>query len=340
MTDVRPVAPVPAREQLEHLLGGIATTQSICAAAKLGIADLLADGPRPAQELAATAGADPSALYRLLRALASLGVFTETEPGTFALTPMAERLRADAPDSLRAAAIFTGDVAAPCWVELMHSLRTGEPAYERVFGLPIFEHFEADPDAAATFDRSQAQGGRALHAAVAAACEFGAGETIVDLGGGNGSLMAAIVQRHPEVNAVIFDVPHVVERARAAPDPVLGDRCDYIGGSFFEAVPPGGDSYLLSRVIHDWDDDDTVSIFAACRRAMRDDARLLLIERIVPPGNAPHPSKFMDLNMLLFTGGRERTEDEYGALFQRAGLRLRRIIGTGSAVSVLEAVPG
>jgi hypothetical protein len=139
---------------------------------------------------------------------------------------------------------------------------------------------------------------------------------------------------------VIFDVPHVVDRARSAPHPVLAGRCDYVGGSFFDAVPPGADTYLLSRVIHDWDDDDTVAIFTTCRRAMRDDARLLLIERIVPPGNAPHASKFMDLNMLLITGGRERTEDQYRALFERSGLRLDRVIGTGSAVSVMEAVPG
>jgi hypothetical protein len=326
--------------QLEQMLSGIATAQSIYAAAKLGIADLLADGPLTAEELARLAGVDASSLYRLLRALASLGVFTETAPATFALTSTAERLKTDVPDSLRALAIFTGEIGARCWGELMHSLRTGEPTVESVLGMPIFEYFEAHPDDAAVFDRSQAQGGLALHAAVATSCDFDAIDTIVDLGGGNGSLVAAILKRHPDIRAVIFDLPHVIERARAAAQPSSSTRCEYVGGSFFDSVPPGADAYLLSRALHDWDDDDAVTILTNCRRAMRGDARLLVIERLVPPGNEPHDSKFMDLNMLVMTGGRERTEHEYRALFERSGLRLDRIIDTGSAVSVLEVIPG
>jgi hypothetical protein len=325
--------------QLEQMLGGTATTQSIYAAAKLGIADLLADGPRTVEEMARAAGVDAPSLNRLLRALASVGVFAETAPATFALTRMAEPLRTDAPDSLRAWAILTGEIGGRCWGELMHSLRTGEPVFESVFGMPIFEYLEAHPDDAALFDRSQAQGGLALHAAVATSCDLDAIDTIVDLGGGNGSLVAAILERHPHIGAVIFDLPHVIERARAAAHPTVSDRCDYIGGSFFDSVPSGADAYLLSRVLHDWDDDRATTILTNCRRAMRRDSRLLVIERVVPPGNEPHDSKFMDLNMLVITGGRERTEHEYRALFARSGLRLDRIIDTGSAVSVLEVVP-
>lgn len=317
---------------IEQLLGGHAATMSLCAAAQLGIADRLASGPLGAGELAASAGVDASALYRLLRALASLGVFTEPEPGTFALTPAAERLRTGAPDSLLDAVRFTSEVSIPAWGELMHSLETGEPAFERVFGAPVFDYLQTHPDAAATFDHSQAQGGRALHAAVAAACDFAAGETIVDIGGGTGALVAAVLERNPEVLATIFDLPHVVERARAAPS----RGCDHVAGSFFDAVPPGADTYLISRVIHDWDDADATAILANCRRAMRGDARLLVVERIVPPGDEPHASKLMDLNMLVIAGGRERTTAEYRALLTDAGLRLARIIDTGTAVSVLE----
>jgi O-methyltransferase domain len=327
-----------AAGQLEQMLAGIATTQSIYAVAKLRIADLLADGPRTTEELASLAAVDPLSLYRLLRALASVGVFAEIAPATFALTSIAERLKTDAPDSLRAWAIFTSEIVVPCWGELMRSLRTGHPAFESIFGRSVFEHLEAHPDDAAVFDHHQAQGGLALHAAVAAAYDFGAIRTIVDVGGGNGSLAAAILERHPGVRAVIFDLPHVIERARAAAHPTPNSRCDYIGGSFFDSVPPGADAYVLSRVLHDWDDDRAATILTNCRRAMRADARLLVIERIVPPGNEPHESKFMDLNMLIITGGRERTEPEYRALFERSGLRLAQITATRSEVSVLEVI--
>ena len=334
---------VPAQRatgQLEQMLAGVATTYSIYAAAKLGIADLLTDGPRTTEELASLAAVDPPSLYRLLRALASVGVFTEIAPATFALTSIAERLKTDAPDSLRAWAIFTGEIAVRCWGELMHSLRTGHTAFESVFGRSVFEHLEAHPDDAAVFDDHQAQGGLALHAAVAAAYDFGAIHTIVDVGGGNGSLVAAILKRHPGVRAAIFDLPHVIERARAAADPTLNSRCDYVAGSFFDTIPPGADAYMLSRVLHDWDDDRAATILANCRRAMHAGARLLVIERLVPHGNEPHESKFMDLNMLIITGGRERTEHEYRALFERSGLQLDQITATRSEVSVLQVICG
>jgi O-methyltransferase domain len=334
-------APVQhAAGQLEQMLAGVATTHSIYAVAKLGIADLLTDGPRTTQELASLAAVDPPSLYRLLRALASVGVFTETAPATFALTSIAERLRTDAPDSLRAWAIYTGEIAVRCWGELMHSLQTGHPAFESVFGRSVFDHLEAHPDAAAVFDRHQAQGGLALHAAAATAYDFDAIRTIVDVGGGNGSLVAAILKRHPDIRAAIFDLPHVIERARAAAHPTLSGRCDYIGGSFFDSIPPGADAYVLSRVLHDWDDDRAAMILMNCRRAMHAGARLLVIERIVPLGNEPHESKFMDLNMLIVTGGRERTEHEYRALFERSGLRLDQITDTRSEASVLQVICG
>ena len=323
--------------QLERMFAGFAMTHSIYAAAKLGIADLLEAGPRTAEELAGLAGVHAPSLYRLLRALASVGVFAETAPATFALTPTAQRLRTGAPDSLRAWAIVTGEIIAPSWGGLMHSLQTGVPAFESVFGMPIFEYLEAHPEIAAEFDGHQAQGGRALHAAVARSLEFDASETIIDLGGGNGSLAAAILERHPELHAAIFDLPHLIERAQAAADPALNSRCKFIAGSFFEQVPPGADVYLLSRVLHDWDDDQVAAILSNCRRAMHADARLLVIERIVPPGDEPHESKFMDLNMLVIAGGRERSEPEYRALLERSGLQLDTVIDTGTAVSVLEA---
>ena len=325
--------------RLERLLGGFAMTHSIYAAAKLGIADLLDTGPRTAEELAGLAGVHAPSLHRLLRALASVGVFTETAPATFALTPTAERLRTGAPESLRAWAIVTGEIVARSFGELMHSLHTGQPAFESVFGMPIFEYLAGHPETAAAFDGHQAQGGRALHAAVARSLDFDANETIIDLGGGNGSLAAAILERHPELHAAIFDLPHLIGRAQATADAALNTRCEFIAGSFFDNVPPGADAYLLSRVLHDWDDHQAAAILANCRRAMRTDARLLVIERIVPPGDQPHESKFMDLNMLVIAGGRERTEPEYRALLERTGFQLDRVIDTGTAVSVLEATP-
>ena len=218
---------VPTRRavgQLEQMLAGVATTHSIYAVAKLGIADLLTDGPRTTEELASLAAVDPPSLYRLLRALASVGVFTEIAPATFALTSIAERLKTDAPDSLRAWAIVTGEITARCWGELMHSLRTGHPAFESVFGTSVFEHLEAHPDAAAVFDHHQAQGGLALHAAVAASYDFSAIQTIIDVGGGNGSLAAAILKRHPgdarvEERAVSM-VGNVI--------PMMGNLCDQL----------------------------------------------------------------------------------------------------------------
>jgi O-methyltransferase domain len=227
-----------AAGRLEQMLAGVATTHSIYAVAKLGIADLLAGGPRTTEEPASLAAVDSLSLYRLLRALASVGVFAEIAPATFALTSIAERLKTDAPDSLRAWAIFTGEIAVPCWGGLIHSLRTGHPAFESVFGRSVFEYLEAHPDTAAVFDHHQAQGGLALHAAVAAAYDFGAIGTIIDVGGGNGSLVAAILKRHPGVRATTFDLPHVIERARAAAHPTLNSRCNYIGGSFFDTIPP------------------------------------------------------------------------------------------------------
>jgi ubiquinone/menaquinone biosynthesis C-methylase UbiE len=325
--------------RLEQMLGGFAVTQSIYAAAKLGIADLLDAGPRTTEELAGLAGVHAPSLYRLLRALASVGVFTETAPATFALSPTAERLRTGSPNSLREWAIVIGELATRSFGELMHSLHTGQPAFGSVFGMPIFEYLEAHPETAAVFDGHQSQGGRALHAAVARSLDFDANETLVDLGGGNGSLAAAILERHPELRAVIFDLPHVIERAQATADTDPNSRCKFVAGSFFEHVPPGADAYLLSRVLHDWDDDQAASILDNCRRAMRDDARLLVIERVVPPGDEPHESKFMDLNMLVMAGGRERTEPEYRVLLERTGLQLDRVIDTGTAVSVLEATP-
>ena len=325
--------------QLEQLLGGFAITHSIYAAAKLGIADLLDDGPRTNRELARLAGVHAPSLYRLLRALASVGVFTETSPATFALTPAAQRLRTDAPDSLRAWAIVTGELVAPSWGGLMYSLQGGQPAFESVFAMPIFEYLEAHPETAALFDSHQAQGGRTLHAAVARSLDFEPDQTIIDVGGGNGSLTVAILEQHPELRTAIFDLPHVIERAQAAADPALHGRCEFLAGSFFEHVPPGADAYLLSRVLHDWDDDQAAAILDGCRRAMGTDARLLVIERIVPPGDQPHQSKFMDLNMLVVVGGRERSEPEYRALLERSGLQLDRVIDTGTAISVLEAIP-
>ena len=327
-------SPRPAAA-LRRLVNGYQVTQAIHVAAVLGLADLVADGPRPSDDLAAATGTHPEALYRLLRALASVGLFREEAERRFALTDLGAGLRADAPASLAGWAAFVGDPYHwQAWGALLHSVRTGENAFRHVHGTDPWTFRARDPERSARFDRAMTSLSRQVTDAVLAAYDFGRFGTVVDVGGGTGAFLAAVLARHPTLRGVLFDQPHVV----AGAGPLLAaagvaDRCEVVAGSFFEAVPGGGDAYVLKAILHDWEDADCVRILRACRRAMADGAALLVVERELGPPNEHPDAKFSDLNMLVAPGGRERTPAQYAALFEAAGFRFAGFtpsaVGTG-----------
>lgn len=307
--------------------------------AELGVADLLADGPRTVEDLAVATSTHPDALRRLLRALAGCDVFTEQPPHGFALTATGHHLRTDHPASVRSFVMVSG-VVSPVFIEAMHSLRTGDPTFPKAFGEPFFDYLRSHPEHGALFDTAMADRARLDAAAVVDAYDFAGARRVVDVGGGNGTLLAAILHANPETTGVLFDQPHVVDAARERIGAEgLADRCAVSGGDFFSDDVPDGDVYLLRLILHDWPDDRAAAILRNCRRAMAPGDRLLIIEEVPPAGDAPHPAKINDFIMLLLLSGRERTGDEHAALLAEAGLRLTGVVGTASAVSVIEAVP-
>ena len=326
---------------LRRLVNGYQVSQAIHVAATLGIADLLAAGPRASDDLAAATGAHPQALYRLLRALASVGVFHEEEGRCFSLTPLGDCLRADAPEPVGGWAAFVGrPYVWRAWGELLHAVTAGEVAFAHVHGTDAWAYRASHPDENAIFDRAMTANSRRQAEAILAAYDFARFRRIVDVGGGRGALLAAILARHPEGRGVLFDQSHVVADA----GPVLAaagvaGRCEVVGGDFFRSVPAGGDAYVLRAILHDWGDGDATAILRTVRGAMAPEARLLLIERIVAPPNTGADTKFSDLNMLVELGGRERTREEYGALCAAAGFRAMGAIGTAAEHSIVEAVP-
>ncbi|MDC0670369.1 methyltransferase [Nannocystis radixulma] len=319
-------------QTLMHLLSGKFVARSLGLVAELGIADLLRDGPRAIEALARDTGSHPRALYRVMRALAGIGVFAEAAGRTFALTPLSQALRSDAAGSMRGMARWLGaePEAWRAWGDLGHSVRTGQPASAEVFA-----YFAANPAAGAIFDAAMASGTHVTAEAVAAAYDFATAGRIVDVGGGQGTLLLAIRAKHPAIEATLFDMPHVIARARAA----LTSQSSWLElatGSFFERVPPG-DTCLLKHVVHDWSDELATVILRRCREALRPGGRVLVIERPIGPDD-DRAVRWMDLEMLVMTsGGQERTIGEFAALFARAGLTLVRTIETRSPVVILEA---
>jgi hypothetical protein len=326
-------------QELLEIARGYRAAQAVAVVAKLGIADLLADRPQHVGELAVAAGAHAPSLYRLLRAVASFGVFAEDDDGRFHMTPLAEPLRSDIPGSVRDFVSFYGEpfLWEP-WGHLLHSVRTGETGLRHLYGLDLFGYLALHPEATQVFQAGLAAAAPD-HEAVVAAYDFAPLDTVVDVGGGHGALLVAVLQKYPSARGILFDQPEIVTLARPQFEAVgITDRCEFVTGDFFERVPAGGEGYLLSMILHDWDDERAEAILINCRLAMPADGRLLVIERIVPPGNGSSQSKLSDLNMLVVTGGRERTEAEYRALFAAAGFRLTRVIPTQASFSVLEGV--
>jgi SAM-dependent methyltransferase len=327
--------------RLRELTCGYWISQCIAAAARLGIADLLQSGSKSVAELATMTGTQARPLYRLLRALASFGIFAELREGHFSLTPMAELL-ASSPQSLRGWAILMGQEDwHRAWDALLDSLKTGEPAFKHVFGTSYWEYLSGNPEAAVIFNEGLTAYTAQVGEAVVGAYNFAPFRKMVDVGAGHGTLMAAILTATPHLDGIVFDLSHAAEGARRTLEAAgLTARCQVMTGDFFDAVPEGGDAYLLSHVIHDWSDERALAILRNCHRVMRPQSRLLLVEAVIPPGNEPFFGKLLDVHMLVATDqGTDRTEAEYRSLLDAAGFELLRVIPTASDVSIMESTP-
>lgn len=336
---------MPPAATLLQLCMGLRASQALYVAAQLGLADHIANGALTSDTLAAATQTHPEALRRLLRALTALGIFTEQENALFTLAPAGHLLRRDHPQSLRSRVLFlTGDVRWRCWADLLGSVRSGEAATERVLGMPLFDYYAAHPEESLIHDASMAEGSALVETAILRSYDFSRFQSIVDVGGGSGQLLCAILQAHPALHGALFDLPHVVAGAQPLFEAArVADRCRIVGGDFFDAALPNGDAYLLKQIVHDWDDESATRILAACRKAMGPDGTLLLIERVLPEraerGQASD-AFLIDLEMLTMTsGGRERTEHEFRELLAGAGFALESLITTASPLCIIEARP-
>lgn len=332
-------AGAPPEAALFPLLMGGFVTQSISVAARFGVPDALAGGPRHVDEIAAEVGAHAPSLYRVLRVLGDFGVFTELPGRRFALTPQSELLRSDHSPSLRGLATHFGShFHRAAWSHLYESVRSGKPGFDLAHGEPQFDYYRTHPEEAAIFDGAMTSVASAVYATLEA-YDFGRFGTVADIGGGNGAYLAKILSSYPGLRGILLDLPDVVGRS----GPVLAgagvaDRCEVVGGSFFDKVPGGADAYVLTAVVHDWEDDRAVEILRNVRAAMPEHAVVLLGEPVVPDGPEPSAAKLLDLETLVGTTGRQRTESEFRDLLDRAGLRLTRIVHSSGPDSLVEAV--
>jgi hypothetical protein len=311
----------------------------VFAAAKLGLADRLAAGAKSAAELAGAMNVHEPSLYRLMRTLASLGVLSEQPGQRFVLTELGASLKTGAPGAARASVLTLGSRwAQSAFDEIVYSVETGKTGFERAQGIGLFDYLSRHPDDASLFSQTMVGVHGEEPAAVAAAYDFSGFNTIVDVGGATGNLLASILAHHPQPSGVLYDRPYVVGEAPAllAAKGVDG-RVRIEAGDFFTGVPAGGDAYLLSHIIHDWNEEQCLTILGHVRKALKPDGRLLLIEMVLPAGDVPHPGKLLDIVMLVMPGGQERTEEEYRTLLGKAGFRLDRVVPTASAVSVVDA---
>lgn len=330
-----------AASRLLTMIWGIHTSRCVYAVAELGIADLLADGPMSSSELAAATSSHEPSLYRVLRALTAFGLFTERDGRRFELTVTSARLRAGAPAGMRSWATFMealGGVRP--FAHILETIRTGRAGLELESGRGVFQFLAERPDASALFDAAMSERTAAYAPSVAEACDLADARTIVDLGGGNGTLLVEFLRRHTHLTGALFESPAVAARADAVLDATdVADRCQVVAGDFFERVPANADCYVLANVVHDWEDTRAITILRNCRMAMSAVGRVLIVERLIQEDGAdPVPTLLSDINMLVITGGRERTNSEYGALLSAAGLRVAAIHQVAFPYGVIEAV--
>jgi hypothetical protein len=330
-----------AAGDLQGLIKAYQISQAIHVAAVLGVADHMAAGPRASDEIAAAVDAHPRTLYRLLRALAAAGVFHEHEHRRFSLTPMGECLRSDAEESVRPSAIYLGQAYRwQTWGHLLHSVKTGENAFRALHGVDTWTYRERHPEQDMIFNAAMTANSRRVDRAIVEACDLSRCARIVDIGGGQGSLLTAILTANSEAHGVLFDLPHVVAGAAPVLEAAgVRNRCEVVGGNMLESVPEGCSAYVMKFILHDWDDADCIRILRNCRRAMQSDAQLLVIERLVGPPNEDLAVKLSDLNMLLVPGGQERTREEFAALFEAGGFRVADVLSTSAGMSVIVGEP-
>jgi len=325
---------------LFQMMYGFMASQLIYVAARLGIADHMRDGAGTGAELAEKVGATEEPLRRVMRGLVNIGVLTEDEGGRFGLTPLGEYLRSDTPGSLRELAILSGEEFYPAWGALLNTVKSGQTAFDHAFGTGFFQHLGQNSEAGERFNNFMVSLTTDTAVAVLDAYDFSPFRRVVDVGGGYGPLLAAILQANPGMEGVLFDTEAIIEGAKSYLEGAgVLEHCYLVAGDFFESVPDGGDLYMLSQILHDWDDARCVKILETCREAMRPNGRLLLLEAIMPEHVAePTPVVDSDLIMLAITGGRERTEAEYRDLLAASGFNLTRIVPTQSPTCIIEAV--
>lgn len=331
---------LPPEARLVQVVMGSILSQAVYAAANLGVADHLRAGPKSATELARLTQSEPDALYRLLRTLASVEIFEEDDERRFSLTPMASCLCEDQPGSLRNMVMMMGSsFRLRAWEQITHSIKTGKSAFEAVFGKGPFEYFREHEEAAGVFHRAMVSYTSSLAPAVAAAYPFGDYAKVVDVAGGHGYLLASILRANPRLQGILFDLPEVVRGAGPLlAEAGVADRCEVVGGNFFESVVRGGDVYIMKQIIHDWDDEKALAVLLSVRRAMTPGTKLLLVETVIPSGREPAHAKLLDLEVLVALGGKERTEQEYRNLYAVAGLKLTRVLPTAAGIQIVEGV--
>lgn len=326
-------------ETMMGWLTSVWTARIVSVAAELGLADHMTDGSRTTEELAVATGTHAPSLHRLLRALAGAGVL-HYEDGRYSLTPLGEALRSDDPQSIRGfMASVLGGEHYTAWGELLYSIRTGEVALQKCYGTDVWSYFAAHPERATFFNDAMNNLSAGVIMAVLASYDFSGISTIMDVGGGHGAMVSNILQNYPEMRGIVFDQPSVVDGALPVIERAgVADRCVLAAGNFFESVPDGADAHLLKFIIHDWNDEQSTQILKNCRRALNDGGKLLLIEAVIPPPNTAHFANLGDINMLVMTGGRERTRDEYAELYRTTGFELTKVIETPSPVSIIEGI--
>jgi len=330
----------PAHVAVMQLLSGPHIAGAISCLAQMGIPDLVEAGPKSAEELASQIEADAEALYRLMRATASVGVLSEGPDGKFSETPLSAVLRSNGKPSLRAFAIMGGrEWHGRGWSRLEYCVRTGQPAMEQIYGAPIFEYFKQDPEEAQIFNDAMTSISTGDSPAVVDAYSFEGIRSIVDVGGGHGLLLATILSRNPQMKGTLYDAPHVIEGAKNGPLKPVMERCTLASGDMFSSVPAGADAYIMKHIIHDWPDELCIKILKACRKEVNPGGKLLVVDDVIRPGNDFYPGKFLDLQMLIFPGGKERTEKQFRELFAAGGWKLNRVVPTATPICIVEGIP-